>query len=158
MYHPKYAGQNQTCLTQQTGDPWRPGKCLLVFHFFEPWMSWVYDDHAGCLWIMDASHDVELDAVKPVLPTASENAQHINILPFISVLSFLVRVKGVNRLPGWLPPQISREESCHLKMLWSEPNSPDSDNHAAEQALAHRCSQYRNLAVENRMAHRSDKL
>jgi hypothetical protein len=57
-----------------------------------------------------------------------------------------------------LPPQISREESCHLKMLWSEPNSPDSDNHAAEQALAHRCSQYRNLAVENRMAHRSDKL
>jgi hypothetical protein len=34
--------------------------------------------------MLDASHDVELDAVKPVLPTASENAQHINILPFIS--------------------------------------------------------------------------
>ena len=153
MYHPKYAGQNQTCLTQQTGDPWRPRKCLLMFHFFELWMSWVYDDHAGCSsWCRTGC----CKASATYCFWKRTAYQHLAI--HLLVLSFLVRVKGVNRLPGWLPPQISREESCHLKMLWSEPNSPDSDNHAAEQALAHRCSQYRNLAVENRMAHRSDKL
>ena len=97
VYHPKCAGQNQTCLTRQTGDPWPPRKCVLVISLNHGWVG-VMMTMLGAL--MDAFHDVQLDA------------------------------KGVHRLPGWLPPQISQEESCHLKLLWSEPNSPDSDNHA----------------------------